>query len=165
MPRLFVAAWPPPDVVGRLAALPCDDENVRWVPPGRWHVTLRFLGDADLDAATSALERVDATRATVTLGPRVSLLGGTVVVVPAAGLDRIAAAVADATAGIGTADEARPFHGHLTLGRLRRPGLCRLVGHPVDGEFPVEELTLVRSETHPDGARYTTCCAVGLVDR
>ena len=34
--------------------------------------------------STSALERVDATRATVTLGPRVSLLGGTVVVVPAA---------------------------------------------------------------------------------
>ena len=46
--RLFVAAWPPADVVEALRGL---DRPVvtgmRWTTADQWHVTLRFLGDVD----------------------------------------------------------------------------------------------------------------------
>ena len=48
--RLFIAVYPPPEVVASLAALPHDgDAGVRWVPPDQYHVTVRFLGSADVD--------------------------------------------------------------------------------------------------------------------
>lgn len=44
--RLFVAIWPPAEVVAAIdAALPRDMDTLRWQPPSRWHVTLAFLGD------------------------------------------------------------------------------------------------------------------------
>ena len=46
--RLFVAAWPPPEVVASLAALPRPDvAGLRWTRPDQWHVTLRFLGHVE----------------------------------------------------------------------------------------------------------------------
>ena len=45
--RLFVAVWPPEEVVAELTALPRKDgRGVRFVAPENWHVTLRFLGQA-----------------------------------------------------------------------------------------------------------------------
>ena len=52
MSRLFVAVWPPDEVLEELRALPRKDERgVRFVHPDSWHITLRFLGDADPDQA------------------------------------------------------------------------------------------------------------------
>ena len=43
--RLFVAVWPPDDVIDVLADLPRPEvAGVRWTTRGQWHVTLRFLG-------------------------------------------------------------------------------------------------------------------------
>jgi 2'-5' RNA ligase len=48
--RLFVAVWPPNDVVDVLADLPRPDvAGVRWTTQGQWHVTLRFLGQVAAD--------------------------------------------------------------------------------------------------------------------
>ena len=50
MARLFIAVWPPEDVVSELTSLQRKDQRgVRFVPPDNWHITLRFLGDADPD--------------------------------------------------------------------------------------------------------------------
>ena len=44
MPRLFVAVWPPDDVLDRLAVLPRPEvDGLRWTDQDHWHVTLRFL--------------------------------------------------------------------------------------------------------------------------
>ena len=44
--RLFVAVWPPVDVVERLSELPRPAvDGVRWTTPDQWHVTIRFLGE------------------------------------------------------------------------------------------------------------------------
>ena len=59
--------------------------------------------------------------ATAVLGPAVRRLGPSALVVPVAGLDGLAAAVGDATAGVGLPPGPRSFTGHLTLARLR-PG-------------------------------------------
>jgi len=94
VPRLFVAVWPPPPIVELLAGLPRPEEpGVRWTVPDQWHVTVRFMGDADEESAAEALTSVTAAATTATLGPRVSRLGRSVIVVPVAGLDSVAAEV------------------------------------------------------------------------
>ena len=155
MPRLFVAAWPPQDVVDRLAELDRPAEpGVRWTRADQWHVTLRFLGSADPDDAVAALQRLGARPAVATLGPRVSRLGRAVIVAPVAGLDQLAGEVRRITADVGEPADPRPFAGHITLARVRARGTCGLAGTPIGGSFVVEEVALVVSDTRPDGARY-----------
>jgi 2'-5' RNA ligase len=163
--RLFVAAWPPDDVLDTIAALDRPpDPGVRYTTRDQWHVTLRFLGTCDLDAATAAFARIDGAAAVAQLGPAVARLGRSAVVVPVAGLDALAAAVMTATAGVGEPPDPRPFTGHLTIARLRHRPACRVAGQPVRATFPVAELHLVRSELHPRGARYTTIAHCRLRD-
>jgi 2'-5' RNA ligase len=153
--RLFVAVRPPPTVVERLERLPFRvGPGARWVDPVTWHVTLRFLGTARPEAVIAALDRSPpGPAAAVRLGPFVEMLGRAVVV-PVAGLDELAAAVATATAHLVPADE-RPFVGHLTRGRLG-PGASPgpPVGHAVGGGFVADVVELVASEPGPSGHRH-----------
>jgi RNA 2',3'-cyclic 3'-phosphodiesterase len=156
MPRLFVAAWPPPEVVEvieRQVPRP-PRPGVRWVPPENWHVTLRFLGRADPEEAASALGSLVAEPAMAEVGPAVAALGRSVVCLPVAGLDALAAAVRTATAGVGEPADPRPFTGHLTLARGRGGRGLPSLGVPAEASFAVGEVLLVRSETRPDGAVY-----------
>ena len=103
-------------------ALPRPDQpGVRWVPPANWHVTLRFLGEAEATDVHARLAGVTLPAATAMFGPAVRRLGRSALVVPVAGLERLAAAVTAATADIGDPPGTRSFNGHLTLARLR-PG-------------------------------------------
>ena len=155
MDRLFVAAWPDDSTTEALRELPRPDERgVRWVLEENWHVTLRFLGACDTAAVAARIAATTLPRCTARLGPAVEWLGPQLVV-PVAGVDALAAAVHDATAGIGDLPRAR-FRGHLTVARARRAATSIVVGHPVEGWFDVHEVALVRSELTPDGARYTT---------
>lgn len=143
--RLFVAVWPPPEVVEALARLerPADD-SVRWTTPAKWHVTLRFLGTVD----AYALPDVSALRVRqVTLGPVTRRLGRGVLAAPVSGLDDLAAVVG----------APEPFVGHLTLARARgRKGRvsAALAGVPVSASWVVDEVTLVRSHLGGGPASY-----------
>jgi 2'-5' RNA ligase len=163
MTRLFVAAPLPRDVRHDLAQrLPRPPEpGVRWVPEEQWHVTLRFLGDADEAQALGALDDLRAQPATATLGPRVSRLGRDVVCLPVVGLDHIAQEVRRATAHVGE-PPGRPFVGHLTLARLRDRNACGITGTSIVLSFPVHEVVLVRSTLEPDGATHETLRRVAL---
>ena len=162
--RLFVAAWLPDEVVEAIAALPRPDEpGVRWVPRGSWHVTLRFLGPSTVAEAAAALDRLDHPPVVAELGPAVSRLGRSVVCLPVAGLDGLAAAVAEVTAGVGLPPEPRPFAGHVTLARLRRRGACGVAGHPFRATVPVDAVALVRSTTTEEGPVYDTVHRVPLL--
>lgn len=134
---------------------------MRWVAPNQWHVTLRFLGEADEEAATTAVSSLDAPRAVASLGPRVSRLGRDVVCLPVTGLDRLAAAVLDVTVGIGE-PAGRPFVGHLTLARLRHRAACGLTGTLVDLVVPVDEVVLLRSTLTREGAVHEPVATVPL---
>ena len=165
MPRLFIAAWPPPAIVDLLEVLPRPDEpGVRWIPPEQWHVTLRFLGSVDRVEADEAMSRVEGRVAEAHIGPEVDRLSESVIVVPVAGLDELAAAVVDATGAVGQPPDPRGFTGHITLARLRPGGACGLVGHRVSAVWPVQEIALVSSEHHPDRARYVTVARRRLDD-
>ncbi len=164
MPRLFVAVWPPPQVVGALRALPrAEEPGVRWVPEANWHVTLRFLGQADPHGVADRLVAAGPLPgARAVLGPAVEALGRSVVSVPVAGLDRLAAAVVEATSVIGDPPDPRPFAAHLTLARRKGRARCSLVGAPIDGSFTVDEVALVESEQENDGVAYRTVERFGL---
>ncbi len=154
VPRLFVAAFPTPEVADVLAAIPADDTpGVRMVPPENWHVTLRFLGEVDTAAVVERLREAALPFAVASLGPRLEHLGPRQVVAPVAGADRLAAAIVRATADIGEPARSN-FRGHLTVARLRRGATSQLVGEPVAGEFAVDEIALVESTLTDAGARY-----------
>lgn len=149
MPRLFVAVWPTEEASEALAGLPRPDlPGVRWTAPERLHVTMRFLGDCDEGDAVAALSGLRLSRAEVVLGPAVERLGRAVVVVPARGLDPLAAEIIAATRHIGQSPPDRPFTAHLTVARFRgRPPAG--YAPPVHAAFTATEIALVRS--HPPG--------------
>lgn len=151
--------WPPAALVAQLAALPRPRvPAVRWTVEEQWHVTLRFLGSVDDPAeAADALAGLPAVGpVTATAGPAVASLSPSLLCVPVQGLDELAAAVVSATAAVGQRPEDRPFRGHITLARSKgKASVSRLAGPPIEATWPVGEVTLVASETHPQGARYT----------
>lgn len=155
--RLFLAIWPPDDVVAALRELPRPTEaGVRWVAPVNWHVTLRFFGEADPGEIAARLEAARLPAAEAALGPQVARLGRSVIVVPVAGLDELAAATSAATEGVGSFDDPRPFAGHLTLARVQNRPACGVAGTPVTARFDVDEVALVASTPSEGGPTYTT---------
>lgn len=156
MNRLFVAAWPDAATIDLLGALHREDEpGVRRVPDRNLHVTLRFLGDADPDAAAARLNAAALPAAVVTLGPAVERLGDRQIAVPVDGADRLAAAVRTATATLGV-DDRRRFRGHLTIARVKPRSVSALLGSSITGGFTIHIVSLVASELSPDGATYST---------
>ena len=167
MPRLFVAVWPPDDVLDLIAGLPRPEvDGLRWTTRDQWHVTLRFFGSAEIEEASTALEAVSASATTAVLGQETGRFGKRVLHVPVAGLDAVAEAVVHATERVGKPPEPRPFSGHLTLARARdrRRGvdLRALAGRPVRAEWPVSEVCLVESHLSSKGANYEVVQTVSL---
>jgi 2'-5' RNA ligase len=134
----------------------------------QWHLTLQFLGDAaDVDAVTAALAGLDAAGGTARIGGagafpdarhgRVLWLG---LIEGVALFGRIAAAVAECTAGLGHDVDPRPFRPHLTLARFRtatdlNSAIGRLGDDAVGPAWNVDAVTLFESRRESDGARYT----------
>lgn len=126
-------------------------------------MTLRFfgeLGEAEVAKAVATLGKVAGSLPSTLLakgGPGTRFLGPGLVVWPVEGLAGIAQAVEQATAGIGQPVPGRRFVGHLTIARGRRDMDLRPARHllsPLAMSWPVISLSLVRSDLHPDGARY-----------
>jgi len=169
--RLFVCVWPDASATEALHLLHRKDQpGVRFVPDENWHVTLRFLGQAEPRAVIEALTDVRVAPTEVHLGPVVDLLSDHSVIVPAGGLDEWATAVNRATRGLGDAPIRKRFVGHVTLarlsGRARRerkpPGV---VGTPVSARFTATEFTLVVSHLDPGGARYDVLATFPAIPR
>jgi 2'-5' RNA ligase len=152
---------------------------VAWVPSRNLHLTLQFLGnqtEETLVLAESALAEAVGARAPVTITlhgvgafpglerPRIFWIGLAHGALEARALQ---AAVADALSGRGFPREARPWHPHLTIGRVhderrwRRdatPELRRALARAATttfGTLRVAEVALMRSDLSPAGARYT----------
>jgi RNA 2',3'-cyclic 3'-phosphodiesterase len=172
--RAFVAVWPPPEVAQGLAGIDRPARpGIRWTTEDQWHVTLRFLGeidDSEAQGVKASLQQLASVRGmqpvTAVAGPSVAQLGSSILCVPVAGLDQLAAAVAAAlidSSGTGPVPEERPFRrvgdrpfrGHITLARAARGVRHPLtIPVPFSASWRVDDITLVASTLHPAGAQY-----------
>jgi 2'-5' RNA ligase len=174
--RAFLALEVPKDVKLRLAeardsfvsAVP----RARWTRPEGWHLTLKFLGEAERGVLEGLsgdlrpqLEGVSAVRVELAGGgffpssnrPRVAWVGGT-----ASGADRVVTAVEAAARGAGFPEERRPWAIHLTMARLKsrwpREAVDRYLEWAnalVPESFLCSEAVLFSSRLDPGGAVYT----------
>ena len=170
--RLFVAVDVPAavkDAIESDVVAPLRDAmpDARWTRREGRHLTLKFLGevaDSSVDAVGEALRAVGGEAfeaAFEQVGgfpslrrPRVLWVGIGPGADPMAGL---ASGVERALSPLGFEAEKRPFQGHLTLARFKRPqpiGELPPVEVPSD-VFGVHAFVLFRSQLHPKGARYT----------
>ncbi len=171
--RLFVAATPDASELAGLARLqarlrPMLSDRWRPIATDDLHLTLRFLGrtpTARVDAIRAALDRVAAEHRGGTLAARriaawPARLSRVLVIEYAATdwLDALAAALEQSMQSLGFDAETRRFRPHLTLARARVPQPLRLPADvdPSDASAAsLRTLQLFRSDTLPEGARYT----------
>lgn len=128
MPKLFVAADLPSDAAAALVRLqPSPDQGVRLPTADQFHLTLHFLGEADLERVAGALASVRAARFSVKLDGigrfdspdgAITLWAG---VAMNDGLRGLHGSVAAALSPLGFRPEGRPYSPHITLARCN-PG-------------------------------------------
>jgi 2'-5' RNA ligase len=172
--RLFIAVWPPEDVLDLLARMSRPAaRRLRWTSRQQWHVTLRFLGQvSDPESVVASLREVPErlrdrgeVEIDAVLGPATTWFGGRRILhVPVSGLDSVAAGVQVATERWAPVEASRPFTGHVTLARVQGHGTgpAQLAGMPIDARWRVGEVAVVSSTLDPSGARYRTVAAVEL---
>jgi 2'-5' RNA ligase len=130
MPRLFTAIEIPAGVAQSLATLRGGLPRARWIDPENYHLTLRFIGDVDGNAAEAlaeALARVHRSAFNVRL-----------VGVEALGTRRPHAIVARA--------ESTPALLELQAEHER---ICQRLGLPPDGRKYIPHVTLARLDNGP----------------
>src|ERR1700732_2272893 len=136
MLRLFVGIGFPSELKLRLSWLCSGVDGARWVDPGNFHLTLRFIGETAEDVAADideALARLRARRFTLQLSGT-GVFGGDKPRSLWVGVERCPELVAlrdkveQALIGVGLAPEPRKFSPHVTLSRLHRPALDKLAG-------------------------------------
>jgi len=147
--------------------------SVSWTREDGMHLTLKFLGEIDESQAARLRESLAGiAAATASFGlsvrgtgafppgrpPRVLWVG----VEAPSGFAELQASVEAAAASVGIAPEDRPFHPHLTLGRVRAPGglqplLAELerAGGTEFGVMTARALVLFQSVLKPTGAEYS----------
>jgi RNA 2',3'-cyclic 3'-phosphodiesterase len=176
--RVFVAIELNAEIRARLEAIQRDlqagVDGVKWVAPHNVHLTLAFIGDVPDTMPAVLGETVD--RAAAASGPFTCTLAGVGVFgrpgaprvvwagvshVPA-GLAAVHAVLNAKLSALGLAVDTRPFHPHLTLGRVKSPrGCAALLAHVrrlADvhvGTLHVDSLALIRSVLTPAGPVYT----------
>ncbi len=173
--RAFLAIPFPVELRSRVEALQRAlmraDADVRWIPPGNLHVTLKFLGEIGEEdpARISELLRPEIARygpldlhfegvGRFPKGgpPRVIWVGCQGDVSKVTGLAQLATRVATL---IGVPEEPRSYSPHLTIGRVKsgrnRESLLRAMGARADeviGPLHVDRVCLYRSRLTPGGA-------------
>jgi RNA 2',3'-cyclic 3'-phosphodiesterase len=131
MLRLFVGIGFPPELKLRLSLLCAGVPGAKWVDPGNFHLTLRFIGEISEDVAADiddALSRLRARRFTLQVAGT-GVFGGDKPHSLWAGVERSAELlglrdkVEQALIRVGLSPEPRKFAPHVTLARLRNPPL------------------------------------------
>ena len=151
-------------------------DGIRWVAPEQMHLTVKFLGDVEDREVYSVCDRVRRISeqyqsfgvACEGVGafptperPRTLWIG---VRDEAAHLSNLQRQIDDAMCQLGFPAEARKYHGHFTLGRIRsrlRNGteVAAFLAENADRDFGslnVDRLVVYASELTRQGPTYTT---------
>jgi 2'-5' RNA ligase len=168
MPRLFTGIEIPNDIGERLSYLRGGLPGARWIDPGNYHLTLRFVGDIDMDVAheiADALDRVrrvsfairfDGLAAFGTRKPHAIVARAT----PSRELTELQAEHERILQRIGLPPDGRKFIPHVTLARLRGSNsrdiadYLSLRGGFVAGPVDVERFVIFSSRNSIGGGPY-----------
>jgi 2'-5' RNA ligase len=189
--RLFVGIFPPASIVTRLQAVVAALEKglparaIRWTRPEQVHLTLHFLGAIETgripeieSALVAACGGHRRSRVRVAgLGcfpnprrPRILWAGLAGNLRPVEGLQK---AVEAGFLAAGFPGEDRPFHPHLTIGRVpelnvagREQLAAALAGEQERdfGEWEAGRVDLMESVLSPQGAAYSALKSIALDD-
>ncbi len=163
-------------------------DKMSWSRPENWHITLKFLGDVDMQASSSGeremLGRLSSAMESAALphGRFAADVKGLITLPPGSRARVVAAGIEDdgtlaalasgldsALAAHGFERENRVFKPHLTVGRVRRGKISRGLREKMTecrqscfGELLVDRIVLYRSELQASGSRYTALTDVSL---
>jgi 2'-5' RNA ligase len=182
--RAFLAVVPPPiaqqavsTLSDNLQNLP-DSNAIRWSRSNAHHITLEFLGD--IEEATQALVKSvisDVVRSTspfrIRLSALIALPGWRKMRVLAVGIDdpkdelpQLQSGIAAALRNAGFEPDARAYHPHLTLGRVRKGTPANLVlqlssvleahNQTYFEAWDVTQVSLIQSHLGSGAPRYET---------
>jgi RNA 2',3'-cyclic 3'-phosphodiesterase len=182
--RLFVAMDTPAAVKSEIAnvqnQLRETDADIRWEPPEKLHLTIKFLGSTPPDLVapiTVTLHTIAAKIPPLTVlyrslghfpkrgDPRILWIG---MEEETGGLMMLQENIDTEMAALGFAREDRRFHPHVTIGRIRStrrmPSLLRTVETLTFQCQPVvvTSIDLINSDLKPEGSVYTTLASFPL---
>ena len=148
---------------------------IGWVPPANIHLTLKFYGNVVLEQLAAVKDAVKKAAESARpfhlsahgLGvfpdaenPRVLWVGIEHGIAP---LTQLRERLEDASDALGFARDTRPFHGHLTLGRIKRghEGVAAWLERYADEDCltsTITDLTVYESRLQRSGAEYVSHC-------
>jgi len=188
MIRSFIAIVLPEEVKKALAGLVQELKpifpKISWVKPENMHLTLKFLGNIQ-EQQIGQIKQV-MSKSCTGISP-FSLQGHALGVFPTVNrarviwsglsgditwLEKLYLNLEAGLAQIGFSKEKRPFHPHLTLGRIKIGAKPKLILEALHQHqtfstpsFTVKEIVLFKSELNPKGAKYTALERVGLISK
>lgn len=150
--------------------------NIKWVDPGNIHITLKFLGEIDLDNLQKVIRETEyalrdklAFHITIsTLGtfpdpkyPKVIWLG---IKAGEINIQNIAYALEEKLIKVGIPEEKKDFFCHITIGRIKSllnkdeiiDRIKKLNSELINEEikFSAEKITIFKSSLTPNGPIY-----------
>lgn len=157
--RLFFALWPPRETAQALADWAAEAQKQsggKVTATDNIHLTLAFLGDADVEAAARAAGKAMGMKHRLPIETAKYVRRNEMVwVAPTAMPPELAELVASLHGELRGASfrlEERPFAAHVTL--IRRAEMPKSLPPLPRLRWPVDEFVLVRSRTSPRGATY-----------
>ena len=182
--RIFIALPLPAELKQKMARTQSElrdaGAEVKWDSPEKFHITLKFLGDADsevipkladaLQKSIGGLPAFDVTYDGVggfpdIIRPRVLWIGTKA----SDGVSRLQHLVDETCATLGFPRDDRQFHAHITLGRVKGnrhlDGLtARLKSVTFEPSIArCSEIHIMRSDLKPTGSVYTLLKPIPLV--
>ncbi len=151
-------------------------KGISWVKPENLHVTIKFLGDTDVETEAKLIETLDRITSTYdsfklhlakpeNLGKRVMSVAVRSDTATVFSLEMV---IDTECERLGFKREGRRFHPHLTLARIRDPrGIDPLLSQFLKlrvepTEFDVREIVLYESRMTRAGSEYSKVKAFGL---
>jgi 2'-5' RNA ligase len=166
MLRLFVGLALPPEQRLTLSVLCRGVPGVKWVDPGNYHVTLRFIGEIDEGVAADIDEALAGIRFKLAVAGMGSFGPDDRPRVVYAGLDRseplakLHEKIESALMRAGLPPEGRRFTPHVTLGHVKNGNPIEIGRFTAENNllrlppFRVEAFNLIRSYLTKAGAIY-----------
>ncbi|HWV43104.1 RNA 2',3'-cyclic phosphodiesterase [Pseudorhodoplanes sp.] len=168
MPRIFTAIEIPADVAQMLTFLRGGLPGARWIDQDNYHITLRFIGDVDVNVAQDVASMLDSVnRAPFELRLEgLASFGGKkpravfAEVAPSAALMELQAEHERLMQRVGLEPEGRKYTPHVTLARLRDSSSRQVADYLSErgsfrsAPFRVERFVLYSSRASVGGGPY-----------